>query len=470
MDRDNGKDQSPVDTGQLQTWDKAYVWHPFTQHALWNEADPIVIVAGEREFVVDSQGRRYLDGHSSLWCNVHGHRHPTIDAAIRRQLAKISHSTLLGLASPGSILLAKRLVEITPPGLTKVFYSDDGSTAVEVACKTAAAYWHHRGQPDRTEFVALRNAYHGDTIGAVSLGGIDLFHHVYKPLLFKTHFAPSPYCYRCALGKEVSTCGLACADEIERILAERPGKIAAVAVEPLMQCAAGMIAAPPGHLKRIRKICDRHDVLLIADEVATGFGRTGKMFACEHEGVTPDVMCLSKGLTAGYMPLAATMTTQAIYEAFLGPINAGRTLYHGHTFTGNALGCAAALASLDVFEQEQTIAGLSERIACITGHLREMAALEHVGDTRQCGMMVGIEIVKDKATREAYPYGLQVGAKICRHAIRHGVIIRPLADTLVIFPPLCIAIENLEKLMTVVRQCIDEVMPRIHEATTDGLE
>jgi len=460
----------PIDVEQLRTWDRTHVWHPFTQHALWNDVDPVVIVAGQREFVIDADGNRYIDGHSSLWCNIHGHRHPTIDEALHRQLERISHSTLLGLASPGSILLARRLADLAPPGLSKVFYSDDGSTAMEVACKMAAAYWHHRGQPDRSEFIALRNAYHGDTIGAVSLGGIDLFHQLYKRLLFKTHFVPSPYCYRCELDKEVSTCGLACAEQIGRLLEDRAGNIAAVVVEPLMQCAGGMIAAPPGHLMRIREICDRHNTLLIADEVATGFGRTGTMFACEHEGVAPDLMAVSKGLTGGYMPLAATLTTDEIYDAFLGPIDSGRTLYHGHTFTGNALGCAAALASLDVFEREQTLAALDDKIACIRTHLEKLADLDHVGDVRQWGMIAGIELVEDKPTRRAYAYGLQVGAKICRHALQHGVIIRPLADVLVIFPPLCIEMQNLERLMTVTRRCIEEVLPTIQHGDVDGLE
>jgi len=289
-------------TGQLQEWDRRYLWHPFTQHALWNRFDPLVITAGQDEFLIDAEGRRYIDGVSSLWCNLHGHRHPQIDRAIRAQLDRIAHSTLLGLTCPPAVMLAKRLVELAPGGLNKVFFSDDGSTSVEVACKLAFAYWQHKGRQERTRFVALRNAYHGDTIGAVSVGGIDLFHKLYKPLLFETLYAPSPYCYRCELGLDRQSCGLACAQRLRKLLAQYRDQVAAVIVEPLVQCAGGIIVAPQGYLTAVRQACDEFDVLLIADEVATGFGRTGKMFACEHEQVVPDLMCLSKGLTGAMFP------------------------------------------------------------------------------------------------------------------------------------------------------------------------
>ena len=465
-------DQSATDdrTRQLRELDRRYVWHPFTQHALWNRTDPIVIEGGDGDFLIDTEGKRYIDGTSSIWCVVHGYNHPTINRAIVDQLEFVAHSSLLGLTGEPAVRLAGRLVAITPDGLDKVFFSDDGSTAVEVAAKMAYAYWQHRGHAQRREFVALRGAYHGDTIGSVSLGGIDLFHEVYRPLLFKTHFAASPYCYRCELGKELTTCGLACADHVGQILDEHPGRIAAVIVEPLMQCAGGMIAAPPGHLARIRQLCDEHDVLLILDEVATGFGRTGRMFACEHEGVRPDLLCLSKGLTSGYLPLAATLATDEIYDAFLGPIDAGRTFYHGHTFTGNALGCAAALASLEVFETERTLETLEGKRAQLADHLTRLARHEAVGDIRQWGLIAGIEIVKDRVTREPYPYGEQIGARICAHARDQGVLLRPLADVIVIFPPLSISPTNLDRLMEVVEQSIDHVMTDRSGGMVDGLE
>lgn len=455
---------------QLADWDRQYVWHPFTQHSLWNQSDPLIIVAAEGEYLIDADGNRYLDSNSSLWCNIHGHHRPEIDQAIIDQLGRVAHTTQLGLASPPAILLAKRLVDIAPRGLAKVFFSDDGSTSLEVACKLAYGYWHHRGQPQRDRFIALKEAYHGDTIGSVSLGGIDLFHRVYRPLLFRTEFAPSPYCYRCPLSKCRETCNLACADEVARLLDQHRDRIAAVVVEPLIQAAGGMITAPPGHLTRIRQHCDRHGVLLIADEVATGFGRTGKMFAVEHEGIAPDILCIAKGLTGGYLPLAATLTTQAIYETFLGPIDSGRTFYHGHTYTGNPLGCAAALASLDLFEKDRIFEHLPAKIECLAAHLARIARSPHVGDVRQCGLMAGIEIVRDQATRESHPYGLQVGAQVCLHAHRYGVIARPLTDTIVIMPPLVISLDNLNQLMTVIERCINEVVPTIRTDAGDGLE
>lgn len=458
------------DRRRLVEWDRRYVWHPFTQHALWNQYDPLIIAGGEGEFLIDAEGRRYIDGHSSLWCNLHGHRRSEIDAAVREQLDRIAHSTQLGLASPPAIELAKRLIDIAPPGLSKVFYSDDGSTSVEVACKLAYGYWYHTGEPQRTGFIALRNAYHGDTIGAVSVGGIDLFHRTYGPLLFKTEFAPSPYCYRCPLAKQPETCGLACADEVGRLLEQHRGRIAAVIVEPLVQAAAGMLTAPPGYLARISELCATYKTLLIADEVATGFGRTGRMFACEHEAVAPDLMCVSKGLTAGYLPLAATLATDTIYEAFLGPIDSGRTFYHGHTFTGNPLGCAAALASLNIFERQSVLESLPAKIDIMAEHLSRLTDEPHVGEVRQRGMMVGIELVRDHATRQPFSYGQQVGAQVCAHALQYGVILRPLADTIVVMPPLCISPENLHHLMNTVARCIQEVLPNMTSGASDGLE
>jgi len=460
----------PAQKQRLADDDRRYVWHPFTQHSLWNQFEPLMIVAAEDEFLIDADGQHYIDGHSSLWCNIHGHHRREIDQAIIDQLGKVAHTTQLGLASPPAIELARRLVEIAPPGLTKVFYSDNGSTSVEVACKLAFAYWKHIGRDGRDRFIALRNAYHGDTIGSVSLGGIDLFHQVYHPLLFETEFAPSPYCYRCPLNKSPDSCGLACADEVGDLLEQHKDQVAAVIVEPLVQCAGGMITAPSGHLARIRELCDRHDVLLIADEVATGFGRTGRMFACDHEGVVPDLLCLSKGLAGGYMPLAATLTTKRIYKAFLGPIDSGRTFYHGHTFTGNPLGCAAALASLDLFDKDRTFEQLPAKIDRLAGHLTRIARNPHVGDVRQWGLIAGVEVVRNKETRQAYPYSLQVGAQVCAHAKQYGVILRPLADVVVIMPPLAISLDNLDHLLNTIERCINEVVPRITEGVSDGLE
>ncbi len=454
---------------RLVDLDRRHVWHPFTQHALWNQVEPLIIVAAEGVHLIDADGRRYIDGVSSLWCNIHGHRQPEIDEAIRRQLDRVAHTTQLGLVSPPAVELAARLAALAPAGLQKVFFSDDGSTSVEVACKMAFGYWRHR-RKTRRRFIALGQAYHGDTVGALSFGGIDLFRRTWQPLLFRTDFAPPPYCYRCPLGKSADTCGMACVGELERMLQSRRGQVAAVIIEPLIQCAGGMITAPAGYLRRVRELCDQYDTLLIADEVATGFGRTGRMFACEHEHVAPDLMCLSKGLTGGYLPLAATLATDQVYEAFLGPIDRGRTFYHGHTFTGNPLGCAAALASLDLFESAGVLERVSLRISLMAGHLRRISCGTHVGSVRQCGLMAGIEIVRNRATREAFPYARQVGARVCARARDHGVILRPLADVIVVMPPLSIASDELDDLMTAVERSIEEVVPAAAGGRVDGLE
>ena len=445
-------------TSRLRRLDRAHLWHPFTPMADWARGEPIVIASGEGALLIDTEGRRYIDGVSSLWCNLHGHRRREIDEAVRGQLDRIAHSTLLGLASPPSIELAARLVERAPAGLTRVFYSDAGATAVEIALKMAFQYWQQCDppQPARTRFVHLGEAYHGDTLGAVSVGGIDLFHAVYRPLLMETLAAPAPYCYRCPLGQRPETCGLACAAAMEAILASRADEVAAVILEPLVQGAGGMIAHPDGYLRRVADACRRHDVLLICDEVATGFGRTGRMFACQHEDVRPDILCLGKGITCGYLPLAATLATQRIYEMFLGGHTEHRTFFHGHTYTGNALACAAGVASLAIFETE----GVLDRIAAIARALADglapIAAMPHVGEVRQRGVMVGIELVADRASRTPYPPAERRGARACEAAIRRGVWVRPLGDVVVLMPPYCISDEDVAHLIEAAGEAIAE--------------
>jgi adenosylmethionine-8-amino-7-oxononanoate aminotransferase len=448
-------------TERLRAADKAHLWHPFTQMAEWAAGDPVVIVAGEREFLIDTDGNRYVDGVSSLWCNIHGHRRPEIDAGVRDQLGRIAHSTLLGLASVPAIELAARLVEIAPKGLTRVFYSDCGATAVEIALKMAFQYWQQcsQPQPGRTKFVGLTLGYHGDTIGALSVGGIDLFHGIFRPLLFESIHAPAPYCYRCPLDKRRETCRMECAEAMEQILAARSHEIAAVILEPLVQGAGGMITHPAGYLRRVADACRRHDVLLICDEVATGFGRTGRMFACEHEDVRPDLLCVAKGISAGYLPLAATLATERIYEAFLGEHAQHRTFFHGHTYTGNALACAAGVASLEVFKNERVLERIDELSARLASLLAPLAELAHVGEVRQRGLMVGIELVADRATRRAYPPEERRGWKVCQAARNRGVWIRPLGDVVVLMPPYCISDESLVRLVDAVRMGIEEVTP-----------
>ena len=445
-------------TVRLGRLDQAHVWHPFTQMAEWVHSEPLVIAAGEREFLIDTEGNRYIDGVSSLWCNLHGHRRPEIDEAIRVQLGRIAHSTLLGLASPPSIELAERLVGLAPGGLTRVFYSDSGATAVEIALKMAFQYWRQCDppRPEKTRFVHLAEAYHGDTLGAVSVGGMDLFHALYRPLLFETIEAPAPYCYRCPLDTRPETCDQACAAAMEKILADRADETAAVIIEPLVQGAAGMITHPPGYLRRVADACRRHDVLLICDEVATGFGRTGRMFACEHEDVRPDLLCLAKGISGGYLPLAATLATDRIHAAFLGEHAEHRTFFHGHTYTGNALACAAGLASLDIFESDAILDRIRDLERALAEGLAPVAALPHVGQVRQRGVMVGIELVADTDTREPYPPGIRMGARACEAAVRRGVWVRPLGDVVVLMPPYCTSDASLARILDAVRDGIAE--------------
>jgi len=435
-------------TTQLQAWDKQYVWHPFTQMQDWQADDPIVIVAGEGSWLIDSDGKRYLDGVASMWTNVHGHSHPALNKALADQASRLEHSTLLGLASEQSILLARRLIEIVPHGLTKVFYSDNGSTAVEVGLKMAYQYHCHKGKPQRSKFIRLQHAYHGDTIGSMSVGGIGIYHATFGPLLFSTIEAPAPYCYRCPMGKSDATaCGMACLEGLERLMVEHGDQLAGVVIEPLVQGAGGMLVHPAGYLKGVRQLCDRYGVLLITDEVATGFGRTGKMFACDHEGVTPDIMAISKGLCAGYLPLAATLATEEIYHAFLGNYAELKTFFHGHTFTGNPLACAVALRSMDLFEENHLLESVCERSKQLTALLQRLADHEHVGNIRQCGLAAGIELVQDKATKLPYPWDEKRGIRVCQEARKHGVFSRPLGNTVVVFPPLAITECELEFLM-----------------------
>ena len=411
--------------------DHRHLWHPFTQQRGWSEEQPLVIESAEGSTLIDVDGNRYIDGVASLWCNVHGHRHPRIDAALREQLDRVAHSTMLGLTHPGAVELARRLVELAPPRLERVFYSDSGSTAVEVALKMAFQYWRQSGEArPRTAFVCLTDAYHGDTIGSVSVGGIDLFHGAYGPLLFESH--------RVDPGD---------ADGLASLLGSRGSEIAAVIVEPLVQGAAGIRVQPPGFLRRVRELCDAHGVLLIADEVATGFGRTGTMFACEQERVAPDFLCLGKGLTGGYLPLAATLTTESVYEGFLGAADEQRTFFHGHTFTGNPLACAAALASIAVFEEESTLLRMQPKIRLLGELLAGVGEMPEVAEVRGRGFMVGIDLGE-------HDPALRLGHRVTLEARARGAIIRPLGETIVLMPPLTISRSELERLVEIVAESI----------------
>jgi len=447
---------SRVKTKQLVYDDKKYLWHPFTQMKDWLNEEPLVIEEARGSWIKDTDGRWYIDGVSSLWVNVHGHQNKTVNHAICAQVNKVAHSTLLGLSNVPSIVLARRLIGLAPRNLKKVFYSDSGSTAVEIAIKIAYQYWQNRGKMNKKMIIHFAHSYHGDTLGSVSVGGIDLFHKVYHDLIFKALKWPTPYPSAFGDEKKFNKDFFTAIKRLEIFFKKNHGKIATLIVEPMMQGAAGMVAWPQGALKKIAHICKRYDVLFIADEVATGFGRTGKMFACEHEGVSPDIMCLAKGMTAGYLPLAATLTTQKIFDGFLFDYKDQKTFFHGHTYTGNPLACAAAIASLDVFDKEKTLVKLASKIEFLQEELRIFKSLAHVGSIRQQGFMVGIEIVKDKKKRIEYPWEEKMGIKVCQRVREDDIILRPLGNVIVLMPPLSITKEELQKILKATWKAIKE--------------
>lgn len=424
-----------MNSDEMKKIDQTLIWHPFTQMKEYAETEVLLIERGEGNYLIDSEGKRYLDGVASLWVNIHGHRKKEIDTALKNQIDKIAHTTLLGTASPPSIELAKKLIEITPTSLNHVFYSDNGSTAVEVALKIAFEYWQLKGKKKKQMFVSFQDSYHGDTLGAVSVGHIELFHEIYRPLLFKTFQMPSPRDPRCL-------------EIFENLLKEKKEEVAACIIEPLIQAAGGMIPQSKGFLKKLEMLCKKYEVLLIADEVATGFGRTGKMFACEHEAVAPDLFCIAKGLTAGYLPLAATLSTSEIYNAFLGDYSEFKTFFHGHSYTGNALGCAVALANLEIFEKEKVLESLSAKIECLQKSLTAFGQVRQVRQVRQVGLMVGIELQESKT---------RISHQVILATRKRGVILRPLGSVIVLMPPLSITNEEIEFLVKVVKESIEEV-------------
>ena len=461
------------DLNDLHEWDKNFVWHAFTQMA---EYEPLLIERGEGVYLFDTDGNRYIDGSASMWCNVHGHRHPRLDAAIANQLSKIAHTTNLGLSNPTTVHLAQRLAEITPSGLEKVFFSSDGSSATEAALKIAFQYWHQSGiergdlSPQstlhRTKFVSFGEAYHGDTLGAIGVGGVDRFTSIFSPLTFESIRVPGP-----GMTASMSSTGdggpridassqhttaAATLSKLENLFKNQGDEIAALIMEPLVQAAGGILVHPPGFLRAVRELTQKFNILLILDEIAVGFGRTGTMFACEQEDVSPDILCLGKGLTAGYLPMAATITTAAIWNQFLGSHKDGRAFYHGHTFGGNPLAAAVALESLALFEEEQVLQKLPERIQQLQDHVTRISKLPHVGDTRQCGLVAGIDLVADKDSCRPYPWEDKMGTVACMAARQHGALLRQLGDTVVIMPPLSISSSELAELLHAAETAIGE--------------
>ncbi len=448
--------------------DHRYLWHPFTQAEEWNSHDPLIVERAEGFHLVDTDGRRYLDGVSSIWCNVHGHGHPRITAAMKEQLDRVSHSTMLGLSHVPAIELARRLVEITPGALTRVFYSDSGSTAVEVALRTAFQYWRQRGQQQRNRFVTLAEAYHGDTMGSVSLGFSEPFHRGYEAITFEVFkFNPPWMCEPINEGSgeqavvagietpALEAAGAASLGQLEKLLAEKGEAIAAVVIEPLVQGAAGIWPQPPSFVRGVRELCDRYGTLMVCDEVATGFGRTGSMFAVEQAGVCPDIMCLAKGLTAGYLPLAVTLATEQIFDAFRGRYSDYKALFHGHTYGGNPLGCATALANLDVFDEENTVETGAAR-----GHLmgellaEHVAPLAHTAALRRVGTMAAFEILKDPDSGVRFATDERRAYRAVLEARKRGVIIRPLGDTMVLMPPPALPETLMRELVTATAESV----------------
>jgi len=448
-----------ADPRALAAADHRFLWHPFTQMQEWLGEEPLIIERGEGNELIDVEGRRYLDGVSSLWCNVHGHHRREIDDAIRAQLDRIAHSTLLGLASVPSIELAEKLVGMVPRGLTRVFYSDAGATAVEIALKMAFQHWQLRGETRRTRFASLTEAYHGDTIGSVSLGYSEGFHRFFKPLLFDSLRLDPPHVFRFYRGMSADHALATALDQARTEIRRHRNELAGVFVEPLVQGAAGMWTHPVEYLRGLREITRELGLLLVCDEVATGFGRTGRMFACEHGDIEPDLLCVAKGLTGGYLPLAATLATEEIFSAFLGRYEERKAFFHGHTYTGNALACAAALASLSLFERERVIERLQGTIARLAAALeRDIEPLAHVAEVRRCGMMVGIELMEDPAARRSFMPAARIGHRIIKQARRRGVLIRPLGDIIILMPPLSIREEEVNRLVGVTRESIVEVL------------
>jgi len=439
---------------QLLDWDRHHHWHAFTQMA---EYEPLVIERAEGCRLIDIEGNEYLDGVSSIWCNVHGHCHPRIDEAIRQQLDKVAHSTSLGMGNSTTIRLSKRLADLAPGHLEHVFFASDGSSAIEVALKMAFQYWLQREEPcpKKTKYIALGEAYHGDTMGSASVGGIARFHALFEPLLFDVVRVPIPNPQNAPSGMKPDAIAQYFLGQLEQLLQQHHEELAAMVIEPIVQCAAGMVMHPPGYLRGVRELTERYDVLMIADEVAVGFGRTGTLFACEQEEVVPDFLCLAKGITGGYLPLSATITHEKIWNAFLGPFTEQKTLYHGHTYSGNPLAAAAAIATLDLFEEEQTLEKMKPKIARLDEHLCRLAEHPHLRNVRQRGLLGAMELVQDKETGTVYPWAERRGQQVCNETLRRGVWLRPLGNEVYVMPPLAISIEELDQIMEAVEAGIE---------------
>ncbi len=436
--------------------DLKYVWHPDTQMKQYEDSDfkPVLIERGEGIYLYDIDGNKYIDGVSSWWVNTLGHSNEKLNKVLTKQAEKIEHVLLADFTHIPAIELAERLIKLSGEPFSKVFYSDDGSTAVEVALKMAYQYWYQKGKPEKKYFVSMTESYHGDTLGSVSVGGIDIYKKIFNPLVFETLKVSAPYCYRCPQNKEQCKCSIDCIAEVESLFKHRHNEIAAMIVEPLVQGAAGMRMYPPQYLTKVRELCDRYDILLIDDEVAMAFGRTGKYFAFEHANIKPDIFCVAKGITAGYIPLAATITTDKIYNAFYDDFSTLKTFYHGHSFTGNPIACAVSVENLKIMEQENIIENLKTKITKLKQCLEKFRDLAHVGDIRQTGMIGALELVKNKETKEPYQFEDRIGHNVFKEALKNGALLRPIGNVIYFMPPYIIKNEEIEKLTKIAYNAI----------------
>jgi len=441
----------------LLHFDRKHVWHPCTQQKDHESLPPIPIVRGEGVYLVDVDGKRYIDGVSSWWVNLFGHNHPRLNKALTDQASRIAHHIFAGFTHEPAVELARRLCRLAPAGLNKVFFADNGSAAVEVALKMSFQYWQQTGKPDKKRFVSIAEAYHGETLGALSVGGCELYREIYRPILLEGFQVQGPDCFRCPYGLHRDACNAECFEHLERQVTEAQEQIAAVIIEPLIQGAAGMRIYPPIYLKKLRALCDACDVHYIADEIAVGFGRTGRMFANEHAGVSPDLLCLSKGITGGYLPLSVTMTTDAIYAAFYDDYAAQKAFLHSHSYTGNPLACAVAVEVLKIFEEESILQTLKPKMALMQAEATRFESLPHVGEFRRCGMVAAVEMVQDRSTHRPYPWQQRRGLEVYRQALDKGALLRPLGNVIYLMPPLSISEGELQDLLDIAYVSIETV-------------
>ena len=426
--------------------DRRHLWHPFAWMPGYLADEPLVITGAEGIYLRGPRGRQYMDGISSMWLNVHGHNRREIGEAITRQLQRFSHVSIFGQTHEPAATLARRLVEVTPEGLNHVFFSDDGATAVEVGLKMACQYAQITGQTKRTKFIALENAYHGDTLGAVAVGDIGHFHHMFRPLLPENLFAPTPSVFHSKLGETPEAVLRGSLDGLERLMDKHANEVCAFVIEPIIQGAAGMHVAVDRYLAGARELCDRFGIPMIADEVFVGFGRTGKLFACEHEGVVPDILCLAKGLTGGTLPLAATLASDRVYEAFLGDDPLTCTFFHGHSYAANPLGCAAALATLELFEKDDTVTHVAQLEKHLHSHAGRFMKLSSAEDVRFKGLLFAVELKGPAGT----------GHRVCRAAQKRGLLIRPLGNVVYLTPPLVTTDDQLVRMLDILHASIEE--------------